>query len=242
MRPLPTLAITGGLLAAGLFAYDARRRGERVSAPPGSEGPARESRAPVLGPDDRARLEARLRALEARLDAEARALREASAAPPPGAPAPAPVEPASAAFLRPPPVGADGRPEVSDAVLVSLEAHVEEARRRMRDRHARRQVDASIERLGLALAPEQRTRLAEAVLAYRSGSETFWDDMKARGITHPHEQIAESRRRFRAFGEEIRSLVPADADLDRVVDGLIGRGSVVLPAGAEMGPPGVPPR
>ncbi|MHC5009796.1 MAG: hypothetical protein ACYTG6_02470 [Planctomycetota bacterium] len=220
MKPLPTVLVIACLLAAGLFLYDAQRRPQDATAPPDEEG---ESARPRLGASALERLEARLRELERRLETQRRelaALRAAGATTPEAEDLERPTD-----FFAPPPRDPEGNLVIDPRTLDSLQTHMAEVQRRMREENARGGVDRNIERLGLGLEGDERERLLEAVLAYRKRAETFWQDMRERGITDRSQQLAEMARLREDFVASIRALV-GDQDMDRVVDGLIGPGSL----------------
>ena len=233
MRAPTTLLLAAVLVAGGLLAYDALlpRDAYEAPRPTARDGVAPDVIAPdVIAPEAAAQeidgaLLVRLAALERRLEAQRRELAVLRAR----ADSPSSVPDGSAqvatGFLAPPPRSPDGSPAIAQETLDTLRAYVAEAQRRMRADHARKLVVASLARLELSLHEVERARVLDAVLAYRAKARTFWSDMQQRGITDRPRQKAELQRMRDTFIAEIRPLV-GDADLDRVIDGLIGRGSI----------------
>ena len=215
-----TFLLAAVLVAGGLFAYDARRPGGEPAAPAGAVSvPPR----PTPDLEGLADLEARVARLERRLRAQRRELAALRRRP---------QEPATeedlrveTAFLRPPRRAADGTPAIAPETLDALRAYVAEAERRIRADHRRGLVEASIARLRLDLEEEERARVLGAVLDYQAKTRTFWSDMHRRGITDRPQQLAELDRLRRTLIDAVRPYV-AENDLDRVIDGLIGRGAI----------------
>jgi len=238
MRAPTTLLLAAVLVAGGLLAYDALLARDACEAP---RPAAPDGVAPnVIAPEGAAldvdgSMLARLAALERRLEAQRREIAVLRARA--GSPSSAADGGAKSAtgFLAPPPRSPDGSPAIAQETLDTLRAYVAEAQRRMRADHARDLVVASLARLELPLHEVERARVLDAVLAYRAKARTFWSDMEQRGITDRPQQKAELQRIRDTFITEIRPLV-GDADLDRVVDGLIGRGSIAPGTPMRPGP------
>lgn len=228
MRTPTTLLLAAVLVTGGLLVYDTLLTREKCKAPrpTAPEGVAPDAAARDLAAqDDDGSMLVRLAALERRLEAQRRELAVLRAR----AGSPSSVADGSAesttGFLAAPPRSPDGSLSIAPETLDALQVYVAEAQRRMRADHARRLVSASLARLQLPLHEVERARLLDAVHAYHAKARTFWSDMQQRGITDRRQQKAELQRIRDTFIVEIRPLV-GDADLDRVVDGLIGRASI----------------
>lgn len=212
------------IVAVGIFLYDALREGDAPDAPRATPETDEAGAGAQLGDPEQARLWKRMSALEERVGEQGRqigALRDALKKQTAG------TTEVGGSLLEPldeTPGGAG----FDERTLKALEVHMVELQRRRREEQRRQLVERNLDKLGLALEPDQREAVVEAIRTYQRRTQTFWADMQAQGINDRKAQLAELGKLREVLAAELRNHVP-ERDVARALDGLIGRASLVQP-------------
>lgn len=223
MKPLPTILVTIVIVAAGILIYDTVRTDEPqvgandTATRPGANGD------PKLGDTPAERMEARLALAEAQFASQGREIASLRQAEPPAE--------RSTDATRP--HGLDGKstqPPTSydEETLTALKVHLEELKRRQRTEAQRKLLAAALDRLALSLDASQRSQLVREALRYQADAGERRREFQAGGAATPDELRRAFQEMRRSFLDRIRPLV-APADLDRVVNALIGGADVSAP-------------